>query len=476
MPMCVASAWLRVTTGASAGPVISKDMPMLLAVTRTSTRYYREPGPSTTTLCYRGLMAGAQHTPVVVEDPLDKRRPVTTRRGTDVLAASLMLLFSLTGVGLSLMPVIADELQSSFFYSDSQIGLLTSVFMFALGATAIPAGLAAARWGGRVMAIGCGVLIVGSVAFAFSASYGWFIATRLVQGIGAGVTVPACGAVIADCVVTRYRGRAWGIYGTGVGMGVMIALLVLPSVAQAGGYRAVFLLNAGLAAVLGAAVLAQAPVRGKPCHSENVLGARALAGALAAVVSNRRVLLLSLFNMAALAVAVGLVVWTPQFLQTTFGASLNVSVYLTAGSGLAQLVANPVGAVAMAKWGKLKVIFVSMALMTVGTAMVPVLPGLWFVFVVVTLVGFLTISYFAPLFAAIAEVIDRPEQAGAATGLIEVFGFTGALLAPWLFGLLLDNLAGKSAYLAGYLLLAAFGVLAVAGIAFFKIPAPRPQD
>ncbi|OFV84429.1 MAG: hypothetical protein A2W26_07480 [Acidobacteria bacterium RBG_16_64_8] len=250
----------------------------------------------------------------------------------------------------------------------------------------------------------------------------------------------------------------------------MIALLVMPSVAQAGGYRAVFLLNGGLALVLGAAVLAQAPVRAKPCHSEDVLGISALAGALAGAVTNRRVLLLSLFNMAALAVSVGVVVWTPQFLQVSFGASLSVSVYLTAGSGLAQLVANPLGALAMARWGKLRVILVSMALMTLFTALVPFVPGLWLVFILVTLVGFVTMSYFAPLFAAIAEVIEKPEQAGAATGLIEVFGFTGALLAPWLFGLLLDNLAGNSGYLAGYLLLAAFGALAMVGLAFFRVP------
>ena len=416
-------------------------------------------------------MTGGQH----IDDALDARCPVNTRAGTDVLAVSLMLLFSLTGVGLSLMPVIAEQLQSAFHYSDSQIGLLTSVFMFALGATAIPAGLAAARWGGRILAIGCCVLVIGSVGFALSASYGWFIVTRLIQGIGAGVTVPACGAVIADCVSTRYRGRAWGIYGTGVGMGVMIALLIMPSVSHAGGYRAVFLLNAGLAAVLGAAVLAQAPVRMRPSHSGNVMGVRALVGALGAVVTNRRMLLLSLFNMAALAVSVGVVVWTPQFLHTSFGTSLSVAVYLTAGSGLAQLVANPLGAVAMGRWGKLGVIVVSMGLMTLCTALVPFVPGLWLAFVLVTLLGFLTMSFFSPLFAAIAEVIEKPEQAGAATGLIEVFGFTGALLAPWLFGLLLDNLTGHAGYLVGYLMLAAFGAIATLGAAFFRIPGARSR-
>jgi MFS family permease len=124
----------------------------------------------------------------------------------------------------------------------------------------------------------------------------------------------------------------------------------------------------------------------------------------------------------------------------------------------------------MARWGKLGVILVSVALMTLFTALVPFVPGLWLVFILVTLVGFVTMSYFSPLFAAIAEVIERPEQAGAATGLIEVFGFTGALLAPWLFSP--DN-SRATAVSRRYLLLAA-GAFAV-GLAFFS-SGVRPQD
>ena len=54
--------------------------------------------------------------------------------------------------------------------------------MFTFGGAAIPAGLAAARWGGRVLVFGLGFFILGSLLFAFSASYGWFTAARLVQG------------------------------------------------------------------------------------------------------------------------------------------------------------------------------------------------------------------------------------------------------------------------------------------------------
>jgi MFS family permease len=304
--------------------------------------------------------------------------------------------------------------------------------------------------------------------FALSSSYGAFLAARLIQGAGAGITVPACSAIMADLLLPRWRGRAWGIFGCGQGVGVVIALLVMPSIAHASGYRGVFFATAGMNVVFAAAVFAQRALRARPIHARGVPRLRSLGRALGAVAVNKRVLLLSLFNVAALGVMVGALAWTPRFLQNSYGASIGVSAYLTAGLGVAQLVGNPVGAAAMARWSKLPVIFTSMVLMTVVVFLVPFVPGLWAVFVLVTLAGFLTMAYFSPLFALIPEVVDRPEQVGAATGIIEVFGLTGSLLTPWLFGLLLDTLGPHNGYVAGYLLLAAFGFVATLGVALFK--------
>ena len=57
------------------------------------------------------------------------------------MAPVLMLYFSLTGYSLSLIPVVAGQLHDQLSLSQSQVGLLTSVLMLALGVTAIPAGL-----------------------------------------------------------------------------------------------------------------------------------------------------------------------------------------------------------------------------------------------------------------------------------------------------------------------------------------------
>jgi MFS family permease len=384
-----------------------------------------------------------------------------------------MLLLALTGMALSLIPVVADQLRADFGYSDSQIGLLTSVFMLALGVVAIPWGLAGARWGGRTLAFGLVIGIGGSLVFAFADSYGGFLAGRLVQGMGLGVIVPAVGTVIPDAISPRFRGRAWGFFGTGHGLGVVMALLILPSIVGAGGYRAAFVATAGFMVLFGALALAQGPVHRKPTHCAGFVGPRDLARALGTTVVNRQVLLLCLFNLAALAVGVGALVWTPEFMKAEFGASVAVAAYLTAGLGLAQLVGNPFGAVAMGRWGKKTVIVACMLLMTACIALVPFLPWLWVVFIFVTITGFLTMAYFSPLFAGIAEVVKTPPEVGAATGLLEVFGFMGALVAPWLFGLLLDVTGGETGYIAGYLMLAGIAALSCVGLAFLRLPAGR---
>jgi MFS family permease len=397
--------------------------------------------------------------------------PVDTRGRTDTLAASLMLLLALTGMALSLMPVVADQLRADFGYSDSQIGLLTSVFMLALGAVAIPWGLAGARWGGRTLAFGLAIGAAGSLLLAVSDSYGGFLAGRLVQGVGLGVIVPVVGTVIPDAISPRFRGRAWGMFGTGHGLGVVMALLILPTIAEAAGYREVFVASAVLIALFGALALAQGPVHRKPSNCSGFVGPRELARALRTTVGNRQVLLLCLFNLAALAVGVGALVWTPEFMREEFGASIGVSAYLTAGLGLAQLAGNPFGAVAMGRWGKKRVIVACMLLMTACIALVPFLPSLWVVFIFVTITGFLTMAYFSPLFAGIAEVVRTPPEVGAATGLLEVFGFVGALVAPWLFGLLLDLTGAQTGYVAGYIMLAGIAALSCVGLAFLRLPA-----
>jgi MFS family permease len=389
-------------------------------------------------------------------------------RKPEGVAVVLMLYFSLTAFSLSLIPSVAGELRGQLSLTGSQIGLLTSVLMLALAATAIPAGLMAGRLGGRVMIAACGLFVAGSVLFALSTSFGWLLTGRALQGVGVGVTVPACSVVLNRYLPPEKRGRAWGIFGAGHGLGVMIALFLMPMVARSAGYRGVFLATAALAAALGVAITALRPVRARPDGPKEPSDRRELARSLRTAATNRRILLLALFNVTTLGVGVGALAWTPHYLEVQFGSGAAGAGQLTAMVGAAQLVGNAAGAAAMVRWGKLPVITVSLMLLAATILAVPFASSLWTVCILVTLAGLFSMTFFAPLYAYIPSLVAKPEQVGLASGVVNVFGFGGALLTPYLFGLILDQLGPASGYLAGYMLLAVFAAAGTAGAFLFR--------
>ena len=235
---------------------------------------------------------------------------------------------------------------------------------------------------------------------------------------------------------------------------------------------AVFLTTAALGLVVGIAALSQKAVRTLPAQSAATTSLRGLASSLGAVVVNRRVMLLALTNTAALAIGVSLLVWAPSFLRDIHGSSEAISLYLVAGLGAAQFAGSPVGAGAAGRWGKTPVIVGSLVVMVAATAVVGVVPSVLLAFAMVLLTGFFSMFFFPPMQAYLPEVVLRPEQVGAATGLNTLMGFTGSLVAPWVFGLFLGaGHKSHGAYFAGFLMLAAFGVAATVGMAFFRAPA-----
>jgi MFS transporter, DHA1 family, multidrug resistance protein len=149
-------------------------------------------------------------------------------------------------------------------------------------------------------------------------------------------------------------------------------------------------------------------------------------------------------------------------------------VYLIAGVGAAEMLGNPLGAAASARWGKTWTILVGLVGTLVPTVVIGFMPGAVPASAMLVMAGFFGMFYFPPMLGYIPEVVAKPEQVGPGTGVNTLTGFVGSLVAPWIFGLLLDS-GGQSrgAYNAGFLMLGAFGVVALIGWAFFR--APRRQ-
>ena len=396
----------------------------------------------------------------------------------DAFAAVLMAFVALQTVGIALIPVVTPFLKDHYHLGDAQIGLLTSAFALAVAAASIPMGLATARWGGRTLVVAAALFLAGSLVFAAADSYAWFLVGRFIQGLGAGAGMPVGTALITHLVTPRSRHRAFGLFGAGTGLGTVGTLLVMPSIASVGGYRAVFVAAAVFAVALAVGAVALKAMRSRPAWSD-AQTARALLGALGKAARNPGVLLMAVMNLTVVAVVVGVLTWTPQFLHDQHGTSLAVAAYLTAAIGLSQALGNPSGASAMTRWGKNAVLVVGLGLMTVAIALVPLGPGIVATFIAVVATTFLAGALLPPSLAIVADVVHGNEAVGAATGLIGLLNVIGSMIAPWVFGVLLDTYGtapGDSGYTAGYAMLAAFGVAGFASAVAYVVLRRRQAD
>lgn len=387
-----------------------------------------------------------------------------------------MLLFALCGFLTVAIPIARIELQETFSLSSSDIGLLTSMYTFTYTAVAVPMGLATAKWGGRTLLVSLGIIALGTLVFALSSSFGWFMVARFLQGSGAACSMPVATALISQALAPEKRDRGFGIFGAGFGLGTVVGFLVLRGVQQAGGYEAVFLVSLGVSLLILALVALNKAVWRLPPHDPKSTSVVELLKGLGRVAVNRRMWLIVLINTTASALTITVVVWSPGFLEDQRGA-LGLAGYMTAGLGVAQLLGTPAGAGLMARAGRPLTLLAVMAAMTLFTALLPVPPGLGAAFVMVLIAAFLSLMALPPVLGSIPEIVERPEDVGPAAGFMGLTNLVGMSLAPWIFGLLLDIYGrgpGQQGYLAGYLVLALFPLVGmVAAMVYWLVMRKR---
>ncbi len=386
------------------------------------------------------------------------------------LTAAFTAYFALTALLVTFMPVVTPALQDGFGLSASQIGLLTSVYLLGYALVEFPAGFAGLHWGGRVFAFSGALLVLGSLVFALGTSLPMFAAGRAIQGLGAGMVIVTGSPVLARGIRPHRLTWSWGIAGAGWGVGTIAGLVILPAVADAGGFRAVCLAVAGFSLACTIAVLVPKAVRARPAHGEEIK-VRSYAQDVRGVTTHREVALLGLFNATNLAATVVVIVWTPVFLTEMRGASVAIGALVTAGLGLSQIAANPAGAWADAHLGRRRVIYWSQILLAASTLAIPLVPGIAPVLIVVLLNGFFDMTYFPSIFAAVPTVV-KLRLVGIAAAWVSIVGMLSSVVFPWLFGALLDAGLG---YVAGYGALAAFILVGAAGVRFFTWSKPKPD-
>ncbi|WP_069169510.1 MFS transporter [Streptomyces griseus] len=173
-------------------------------------------------------------------DPPDPRR---WRALAVCLVAGFMTLLDVSIVNVAL-PSIKTGLRTP----ESDLQWVLSGYALAFGLVLIPGGrLGDARGRRAVFMAGLALFTLSSAACGAAQSSTWLVVARLVQGAAGGLLAPQISALIQQMFSGRERGRAFGMFGTVVGIstavGPLLGGLLIQVAGAREGWRWVFYVN-----------------------------------------------------------------------------------------------------------------------------------------------------------------------------------------------------------------------------------------
>lgn len=144
----------------------------------------------------------------------------------------LSMAFQFQTIG-ALSPLVMSE----FGVSLADIGLLIGLYLSPGILFAFPGGALGRRFGDkRVVLVGLVLMICGGAVMTVSFSWDLQIAGRLIAGIGGILLNVMMSKMVIDWFAGREIGTAMGIFVNSWPVGIALALLILPPLAELGGY------------------------------------------------------------------------------------------------------------------------------------------------------------------------------------------------------------------------------------------------
>ena len=359
------------------------------------------------------------------------------------LAHALCALAVLSVAPLS--PFLLDALR----LSRAQVGLLLPAVYLGGVLMSLPAGWLTDRLGVRVT-LGGGQAVIGVLvlAAALAGSLAALLACLVVAGFGFSVLNPSTGRAVLEWFPPRGRGLAMGIKQTGLTLGGLAGALALPPLALSAGWRAALAAGGALALVSSALTLL---VYRSPAATTGAAAAAAWPrlGELRVFLRRRGVIVVFLSGLALSPVAAGQMLALAQAGGTAsrlaWGA---ISDRFFGGRRRPGVVVNSVvgaGAYALLALGERLPVGGLVALALVA--------------------GIGAFGWVGLYFALVAE-IGGARYAGLLTGVAVAFAWSGVLVGPPVFGLVVDH---TGSYAWPWLGLAAVGLVVAT-----TLPRPAP--
>lgn len=205
--------------------------------------------------------------------------PCSSAAARWVLAATI-LGSSLAFIDSTVVNVALPVLQRSLNASVAEVQWVIEAYALFLSALVLSGGSLADRFGRRrIFSIGVAVFAASSAASALAPDVGWLVLARALQGVGAALVVPSSLAMLGAAFPPRERGRAVGTWSSLTAVAGAVGPVAGGWLVQVASWRAVFLLNVPIAAVVLAIAILKVPETRNPAA-----GRLDLPGALCATV------------------------------------------------------------------------------------------------------------------------------------------------------------------------------------------------
>jgi EmrB/QacA subfamily drug resistance transporter len=195
-----------------------------------------------------------------------------------------ILASSMAFVDSSALTVALPRLRADLGADLASVQWILNGYVLALASLTLIGGALADAYGkARILAIGCAVFGVSSVACAVVPSAMWLIGARVVQGVGAALLTPASLALLGAMYPREQRNAAIGIWAAASAITTAGGPILGGWLTDTIGWQAVFWLNPPIAVIAVALIIAVAPPDDRQPRRFDFIGAAILAAALLAL-------------------------------------------------------------------------------------------------------------------------------------------------------------------------------------------------
>jgi MFS family permease len=392
-----------------------------------------------------------------------------------ILTTSHLMMAMFFFVWGPLAPMLKEEIR----IDNSQLGFLVSSMYFAMVVVSIPSGFLVDKYGARVMLL-LSVSLVGTATFLLSSSsaYPVLFAVAALGGSGYGMINQITTKGLMHWFEPSKRATIMGIKQTGVTVGGSLIGLYIPFCARLIGWqKAVLLLALAIFGMVFFSLLAYKerpecptdPAAGSPRRGKERGGLRML------LLKPLVVALTVLFALYAACQAC-VVAFLVLYSEETFRLS-----HVVAGSFLT--VAMVAGTISRIVFGLIsdrllhgdRVAPMAMLALigVVGTLLLNLvgpIPPLWLLYVISALLGISLIGWNGLAITLVAEIAGQ-ELVGSIMGIVFTIAWGGMVLAPPIFGSVVD----AKGYSSGWLMLSVLMGIAFLGFAAIEVRQRRAR-